>query len=699
MGPHSRAGERCKLTTLGRMIRSTVLAVSIVVCGAWGPHVTLKARQVPADHTEGPAILMLAVNDPSRPWVPLITEGFQDVVDQAPEPPTVYLEYLDTARFGEEDYIEAYREWLRRKYRNRRIDLLVARGQESVEFLARARGEPWPSVPVLYGEFGALTIDISESLPGATGVILESQTRYALQVMKALLPDTERVAFLYGGSEVERARYAGFTPLVRESNLGLEPIDVGGLAMDDLLERVAHLPERTVALFLGILVDGAGRSFAHGHPCELIAAAINRPLFGLYRHDFGCGIVGGSLVDFTEAGRVLGEQALKRLQGESVALVTIPAARHAALAFDARQLERWKIPESVLPAGSSLHFREPSLWRDYRPQVIAALALGLVPGLVIGLLFERHRRHVAERNSRRHMATAAHLDRRAVLGELAAALTHQLNQPLGAIVHNAEAAELMLDAGSLAPEDLRAILADIRKDDARAAQIMQRMRDLLRKHELSLAPLNLNELAADTADMIALEAAAHGVTVDLRLAPGLPKTAGDRVHLQQVLLNGCSTVCRLSRVDQNTIDGSSYGPPSATTVSRSWSPTAASVFPPISCQESSSPSLRPRATVSVSDCRWRAPSSRRTEERSAPRTMDEGPRSVSGFPSRARTLYESRSTIGRARRRRRRVDAIGVGQASASGRLRGVRLRLRHGVPAPGAAEAPGMRRARCAAA
>lgn len=519
------------------MSRSITFAVLLI---AWitGGSLVVLARQVPSDNAEGPGILMLMINDPSRPWVPLITQGFMEAVDTAPDPPTVYLEYLDTARFGEDDYVDAFRDWLRRKYRNRRIDLLVARGQESVEFLAEAGGEPWPGLPVLWFELGGLSIDISESLPAATGVILESHTREALRLIKTLLPDTERVALIYGGSNVERARTAGFAPLVNEANLGLEPIDLGGLAMDDLLMRVAHLPERTVGLFLGILVDAADRGFAHGRPCQLITAATNRPVFALYRHDFGCGVVGGLLVDFAEGGRILGEQALKRVQGQSISTVTIPVARHAALLFDARQLERWDIAERTLPAGSSVQFHGPSLWRDYRPQVVAVVALAAVQtALLVGLWVEQRRRIAAERAARRHLATAAHLDRRAVVGELAAALAHQLNQPLGAIVHNAEAAELMLDAGTLVPEELRAILSDIRKDDARAAEIMQRTRALLRKHELSFAPMDLNEVAADTAEMLSAEAASSGVTVELALARALPKTVGDRVHLQQVMLN------------------------------------------------------------------------------------------------------------------------------------------------------------------
>ena len=494
----------------------------------------VRPRAAPA---ERPAVLMLSVDDPSRPWTQLVTQGFHDVVQAAPEPPIVYHEYFDVTRFGEADYDDDFRAWLRRKYRDKHVDLLVIPGQESVEFLARGRGEPWPGVPVLYAEFGELTIDISESLPGATGVILQDHVGLVLETIKRLLPDTERVVLLHGASDTERARFAGFAPLVRAANL--EPIDLGSLSMEGLQQRVAHLPERTVMLLLAIVVDGAGRSLPPRRPCELIAAVANRPLFSPYRIDFGCGLVGGPMVDFQLGGRALGEATLKRLRGQSAPTVTmVPAARHAPFVYDARQLERWGISEGRLPAGSTVLFRRPNLWRDHRPEVMGALVVGAVQTLlIIGLLVERKRRHAAERDARRHLATAAHLDRRAVAGELAAALTHELNQPLGAIVHNAEAAELMLNSGSLAPEELREILADIRKDDKRAAEIIRKMRDLLRKQELTLRPLDINELVAETADLIAPELSVRDVTLDVRPARGLPDAPGDRIHLQQVLLN------------------------------------------------------------------------------------------------------------------------------------------------------------------
>jgi len=131
----------------------------------------------------------------------------------------------------------------------------------------------------------------------------------------------------------------------------------------------------------------------------------------------------------------------------------------------------------------------------------------------------------------------AHASRLAVMGELTASIAHEINQPLGAILSNADAAELLLEAGPGRLDEVRRILADIRRDDLRASQVIRRMRELLGKRPLERQPLDLNDVAAGVLQLLGADAARRGVALEIELAPGLPAVHGDRVHLQQVLLN------------------------------------------------------------------------------------------------------------------------------------------------------------------
>jgi PAS domain S-box-containing protein len=131
----------------------------------------------------------------------------------------------------------------------------------------------------------------------------------------------------------------------------------------------------------------------------------------------------------------------------------------------------------------------------------------------------------------------AHVSRLAAMGELTASIAHEINQPLGAILSNADAAELLLESGAGRLYDVRRILADIRKDDLRASEVVRRIRELLRTRELERHPLDLNGVAAGVLQLLGSDAARRGIAVETELAPDLPAVQGDAVHLQQVLLN------------------------------------------------------------------------------------------------------------------------------------------------------------------
>jgi len=137
----------------------------------------------------------------------------------------------------------------------------------------------------------------------------------------------------------------------------------------------------------------------------------------------------------------------------------------------------------------------------------------------------------------RNREELAHVARVSTMSELTASVAHELNQPLGAILSNAEAAELFLKAEPPALDEVRDILEDIRKDDERAGDIIHHMRSLLRKHEVVLKPIDINAVVKDVFGLLEIEAAARKVSTSCEFAEGLPSVAADRVHVQQVIMN------------------------------------------------------------------------------------------------------------------------------------------------------------------
>jgi two-component system, LuxR family, sensor kinase FixL len=143
----------------------------------------------------------------------------------------------------------------------------------------------------------------------------------------------------------------------------------------------------------------------------------------------------------------------------------------------------------------------------------------------------------AEIQAQEHRNEVAHLMRVASIGELSAALAHELNQPLTAILSNAQAAQLLLARGDVDLEGIRDILRDIVTDDQRAGDVISRLRNLLKKSEFQPQELNANDLIGEVLKLMSHELTARAVRVVTEFTADLPTILGDRVQLQQVLIN------------------------------------------------------------------------------------------------------------------------------------------------------------------
>jgi C4-dicarboxylate-specific signal transduction histidine kinase len=165
------------------------------------------------------------------------------------------------------------------------------------------------------------------------------------------------------------------------------------------------------------------------------------------------------------------------------------------------------------------------------------------PARLTGIVIDVTAEKAAELRSEEQRRDMTHLARVALLGELSGAVAHELNQPLTAILSNAQAAQRFL---AQAPPDMAEvgdILADIVAEDKRAGEVIRRLRALYRKGEAQLQPVDLNEVAREVLQLTQGDLIAREVSVTTRLAAILPTVRGDRVQLQQVLLNLIVNAC------------------------------------------------------------------------------------------------------------------------------------------------------------
>ncbi|HYH43788.1 MAG TPA: PAS domain S-box protein, partial [Burkholderiales bacterium] len=156
---------------------------------------------------------------------------------------------------------------------------------------------------------------------------------------------------------------------------------------------------------------------------------------------------------------------------------------------------------------------------------------------LLGSATDITRRKETELELERQRNELAHLSRVAMLGEMSGSLAHELNQPLTAILTNAQAAQRFLAGDAVDLGELRDILEDIVSDDRRAGEIIHGLHQLLRKGEIRYEPVDLNEVVRDVIRLVRSDLVNGGTAVTTELAPQLPMVSGDRVQLQQVLIN------------------------------------------------------------------------------------------------------------------------------------------------------------------
>lgn len=156
---------------------------------------------------------------------------------------------------------------------------------------------------------------------------------------------------------------------------------------------------------------------------------------------------------------------------------------------------------------------------------------------LVGVALDVTPRKAAEQQAEKDRAALTHMTRVSMMGQLSASIAHQLNQPLAAILGNAEVARKLLQRGDPDLVELAEICDDIITEDHRAAEVIRRLGALYKRGELVVAPLDLNELVLETLDLVRTELNTRQVAVATGLAPSLPLVEGGRIELQQVLLN------------------------------------------------------------------------------------------------------------------------------------------------------------------
>ena len=745
-------------------------------------------------------VLIFNSEDLNRPGSMLVNPAIRSTLkDHWKSSIQTYDEALDSFRLPSQNYEAELVKLLQRKYEAVNLDLIFALGTPALRFLLKHRGDLFTDTPIVFLIQDQSRIADLNLGTNVTGVLGKIEVAPTLDLALAFHPQTQRVVVVAGNAPFDQ----GLLTLARRELHAYEGRAafsyLTGLTLDEVRQRLAVLPDKTIVIFLSFNSDSAGKVYTGPEALSLLGVSSRAPIYIQSQINLGYGSVGGRLLSYEALGLSAGQMGLRILAGESAQSIA-PQIVPSVTMFDWRQLRRWGLDETQIPAGSVVRYKEFSVWELYKWRIVGVTLLCISEALlIVWLLIHRSRRRRAEEETARfacrvkaegerleeivsnvpgvvwesriqpgtntrktvfisplvenmlgysveewlqtpgfaqsiileedrekatseieailesgkegvlrfrwvakdgrvlwvetHMAVMrdetggivglrgvtldisermqaeevknnlvaivessddailsktldgtittwnagaermygypaseivgqhvttlvpadlkkevagileqiergesvdhletvrvtrdgrrldvsltispirdehmvivgastiarditarkkaeaeareqraelAHLSRVTMLGELSGSLAHELNQPLGAILRNTEAAELFLQEPAPDLDELRAILADIRKDDERAGAVIDRMRSLVKRRDIEHSPLDLNVLAREVISLVQPDADSHKVRLALEPASSLPPVLGDRVQLQQVLLN------------------------------------------------------------------------------------------------------------------------------------------------------------------
>jgi signal transduction histidine kinase/ABC-type uncharacterized transport system substrate-binding protein len=611
-------------------------------------------------------VLIVSSYNITYPGVFNVTQGVMQRLEETSSAKLEILsEFVDRARFPENDQEHLIARYLAEKYASARPDVVVTVGRQASNFFLKYRDSIARNIPLVLCCAPAKLFTESLKLSNVTGVISARDITRTLNLAERLQPGASKLVVSAGASEFDREWMRIARQQIESRSRKFDTRYLVGVPYEKLIREVSNLRRDTILIALTHFADENGTTYVSPEVVKGIAKAASAPVYSPYPASFGYGIVGGYSDFNLGMGAQLADIALDILSGKSATAIIPQMSAAGEYRVDYRQLQRWKLSKYDLPAETVVSFEPASLWDEHAyliMSVIAAFALTLGSSIYIasqaskrlraerslkdsedrmvfaaastnsGLMqikaedqpiwateycrmlvdlpneasltldklsakvhpddraaFARNLRaairngaavdyefrtvdregevrwiaakgksfrqkgqrsmivdcvltdvtalKVAEHNVETQRREVAHLMRQSLVNELSGSIAHELNQPLSAILSNAEAAQELLNRNQVDSGKIREILTDIIEENIRASDVIGRVRRLLKTGDSKIEPISIDKLVESTLALLQGEFVKRQIMIDVDCPPKLPLISGEFVQLQQVLIN------------------------------------------------------------------------------------------------------------------------------------------------------------------
>ncbi len=334
-----------------------------------------------------------------------------DLAEKSPYPLDRYEVSLEIARFTDGERDDAFVDYLRGLFATRPPDLIITMVSPAARFIQRHRRDLFPSTPVIFAALDARAIKDATLTANDTTVAVSIDLNAVIENILRTLPNTATLAVVMGDAPIEKFWVNEFLQALHPFEGRVKSVFVNDLSFGEIQKKLAALPPASAIYFGDLVIDAQGVPYRQEEVLARLHAVANAPIFGRFDYQLGGGIVGGPLLSVHDLSRKTAEVAAQILGGASPSGIKTPPQKLGEPEFDWRELQRWAVQQANLPPGSTIRFREPTLWEQYRWYLLAAAGFsGFEAILIVGLLLNRlwlRRAHARLRTSEEGMSLAA----------------------------------------------------------------------------------------------------------------------------------------------------------------------------------------------------------------------------------------------------------------------------------------------------
>ena len=276
--------------------------------------------------------------------------GIRDSLAPLGDAADIRVEYMDTKRISDEEYLENLFSLYDYKYRNVTTDVIVTADNSAFDFIRKYRDDLFPGVPVVFCGINFFSEDMISGIENITGVVQDNDIRSTLQVALEHFPGTKNIYVIHDTTNTGEAIHRQIIQSVPEFENEIKFTFLSDVTIAELQERVANLPEDSVILLEAFNRDSEGKVVTHEEIGDLVDARTDVPMYGNTEMNLGHGVIGGKITTGYSQGSLAGEMALRILQGEPASSIPVVTNSPNVYMFDYEKLQEFGIDQSTLPA-------------------------------------------------------------------------------------------------------------------------------------------------------------------------------------------------------------------------------------------------------------------------------------------------------------------------------------------------------------